>query len=271
MKKSPHPHDDAHDQLKFENELLNIKLGLEFGMQPCKTSHIDPALENAWLKSIYEFETQFRNAHRITVYEAIGSPSLPLCEALSPDELMLALENVVGLLTQNFIAVDWCCEYPAEVKYKFITEELMKEKFEHIKAGGFVHHFSYEAFHPNHRFDLEEATRFFLQSLFDNSWSNEYDAYLLDSMVMWRSKSYNHKEIESIILAFQADRIFKIHELNFHDVSFNLDSGTGCVDCFLGYQANFHEKEFMFRGDARFTFNRDGVYWRLSSYHIPGF
>jgi len=44
-------------------------------------------------------------------------------------------------------------KYAPSVIYKFITEELFDHEMDDIMLPGFVHHFIYEEFHPNHEYD----------------------------------------------------------------------------------------------------------------------
>lgn len=42
---------NPEDDLNAENNLLKLKLGLEYGMQMADLSNLRPELENEWLKS----------------------------------------------------------------------------------------------------------------------------------------------------------------------------------------------------------------------------
>jgi hypothetical protein len=73
------------DELRAENELLKLKLEMEHGMMHSESAALNPEIENAWLKHIYEFEQQAKEGKRIKVYDAIGRPSFRKADELSPD------------------------------------------------------------------------------------------------------------------------------------------------------------------------------------------
>ena len=139
MKNHPQSPDDAYDHLKFENELLNIKLGLEFGLEKYQESHLDPEIENAWLESIYEFEKQFKHVKQSKVYDVIGCPEFPRLSDLQPEEVAGELKKIVDLLWKHSIVIDYYIKYDDALIYQFITEEFFQHEIEHISAGGFVH------------------------------------------------------------------------------------------------------------------------------------
>ena len=61
------------EEIKQENALLKMKLTAEFGMTD-SGGNIDPEIENAWLKNIYEFEKAFAEHKGIKIYDYIGRP-----------------------------------------------------------------------------------------------------------------------------------------------------------------------------------------------------
>ena len=70
MDKQKDPQITPDDLLKAENAFLKLKLGLEHGMQMEETSTLSPEIENQWLKSVYAFEQQYKDAKRIKLYHS---------------------------------------------------------------------------------------------------------------------------------------------------------------------------------------------------------
>ena len=56
------------EEIKQENALLKMKLTAEFGMTD-SGGNIDPEIENAWLKNIYEFEKSFAESRFMITLE----------------------------------------------------------------------------------------------------------------------------------------------------------------------------------------------------------
>ena len=98
MKNNSQSNQSAQDLIKFENELLKIKLQVEFGMEQADTSELSPELENAWLTNIYDFECQFKNAKRIKVFDALGRPEIKKLDELSSKDIPKALEHLILLM-----------------------------------------------------------------------------------------------------------------------------------------------------------------------------
>jgi hypothetical protein len=59
-------------------------------------------------------------------------------------------------------------EYSDEIKYKFISEELIHEEAQMMNMPGMIMHFIYEEFHPNKDFDIRNRIKHFLFTLFEN-------------------------------------------------------------------------------------------------------
>ena len=49
------------EQVKAENEILKLKLELEYGMNQSDTSALSAETENQWLNYIYNFEQQSKD------------------------------------------------------------------------------------------------------------------------------------------------------------------------------------------------------------------
>src|SRR5262245_9275457 len=114
------------EKLKAENELLKMKLTAEFGMKDSKFD-LPPEIENKWLNHIYDFETLYKNAKMVKIYDFIGRPEFKKNEELAKEKLGEELDRVYETLINNDVKVDFLADYDNETIYKFITEELFEE------------------------------------------------------------------------------------------------------------------------------------------------
>lgn len=265
------PHNPSADQLiKFENELLKLKLEAEFGMQQQDTSGLSPEVENVWLKNIYDFEAQFKNAKRIKVFDALGRPKTKKLDQLSGQDVSKALAYLTTLMEEKGIALDCCCQYDDSIIYRFITEELFECEMDDISIEGMVHHFLYEEFHPNHDYDLRLAAEQFVRNLLEKKWDPQFNAYSLSDTVTLKEKTYDDTAISSLILAFQSDREFEVEELNILQVSFDMVKNEGIVKSHLAYTARFQQQNHLFQGDYEVTFLYKHGLWLIRSFQFPG-
>jgi hypothetical protein len=134
--------------LEAENEVLKLKLEMDFGMEMNYAATLNPAAENKWLRHIYEFEKQYKDAKRTKVFDRLGRPSFIKTDDLTPEQIKVELQRFFDLMEQKGLALDCPDDYDPAVIYRFITEELFEHEFDDIAMEGFVHHFIYEEFRP---------------------------------------------------------------------------------------------------------------------------
>ena len=265
----------SEDELKSENALLKLKLELEHGMKMGESSdEPSPQMENEWLKNVYEFEQQFKNAKRITVYDKIGRPVFKKHDELSREEISKEMNRLLDLMGEKEISLDCICEYDDSVIYRFITEELFEHEMDDMNVPGMVCHFTYEEFHPNHDYDLRRHSKDFVEKLLGKKWNDEFDAYVLNTSVLFAGKEYDRPGISSIIAAFrEAHSGFKIKELNIEQVNFNLEQKHADVQIQLTYVAKMPDGNKEVRtGKCPLGFVMDEWdYWSISSFQLPGF
>jgi len=267
-------HENLHDpegDLKFENELLKLKLEVEYSMKHEDTSSLSPEIENRWLNQIYSFERQFKDAKRIKVFDALNRPTVKKLEELSPEEVPVALEQLFVLMEKHGIALDCCCKYDEAIIYRFVTEELFNCEVDDISIEGMVCHFIYEEFYPNHEYDLRRYTNEFLQTLLVRKWEPEFNLHSLSPTVSYKGISYSQNDFSGIILAFQEGRNFQLEEFEIMEVGFDVDKGSAKVQSRLIYQANSNQATQVYNGGAEIEFALDFGYWYISKVKLPGF
>ena len=264
--------DSSNEEIRFENELLKLKLQTEFGMQEHGVSpDLSSEVENMWLNNIYAFEAQFKNAKRIKVYDAIGRPGFKKVDELTDMEVLKALAEFELLMDKRGIVLDCCCAYPHRVIYKFITEELFECEMDDISIPGMVCHFIYEEYHPNHDYDLRQDTERFIRNLLEMEWNPEYDMYSLAETVRIKKRSFARKAVSALIVEFQAERKFEIKNFEIQDVSFDLEKKIGSVNANVEYHdLSKHEDEIV-KGTCSVSYVFDEPVWRVSRFRLPGF
>lgn len=272
MKKKQDPQLSPEEELRAENNLLKVKLKMEFGMQDTDTSALPPHVENEWLKYINEFEQQYKNAKVITVYDFIGRPSYSKWDSLTREQTSVELERLHAILEANDVALDCICQYDDAIIYRFLTEELFHHEMDLIRIPGMTHHFTYEEFHPNHDYDLRQQTGRFLTSVFGKKWNEEYDDIVLAREITWSGKSHGRRGISAIITTFQeAHRSLSISSLDIRDVQFDLEAATAGVSGTVSVSGRTEDgQEVSYAGPIHFRFAREYDSWSIGEFSIPG-
>ncbi len=166
-------HDDTKlsrsENLHMENQLMKLQIEDILGGQIMNgsSSEIPAEIENIFLKNIIEFEKQAKASKQITVFEVLGKPKFKPAESLTEKQLKSELNKANILLNKKYIQLDFLAKYSDLVKYKFITEELMKHETQSLNMPGMITHFIYEEFHPNHEFDIKNKLKHFIYNLLD--------------------------------------------------------------------------------------------------------
>lgn len=124
--------------LESQQEQLRQQYGMQFDYG---SDRLPPEAQIEWQDYILEFERQFENAPTITVWKRIGSPTLlPLAE-IPAAALAEAVNNLLELLAEHGIVIDFMGEWDDAAAYRFITEELLEETMDDIRIEGMFTHF----------------------------------------------------------------------------------------------------------------------------------
>ena len=86
---------------------------------------LPPEVPNEWLDYLLDFEHQFENAPRITVRERIGNPTIQPIDEVPLYTLEEMVNNLLDLLAEHGIAVDFMGEWEDLAAYRFLTDELL--------------------------------------------------------------------------------------------------------------------------------------------------
>lgn len=273
MKDQKDPLLNRDDELKAENNLLKLKLGLEHGMQLSESGNLDPDVENQWLKSVYAFEEQYKDARSVKVYDHIGRPAFTRYHQLSAIEISGERERLQSIMAENGVALDCICEYDDATIYRFITEELFEQEIDDIRISGMTYHFIYEEFYPNHDYDLRRDTTRFLRALFGRQWNAEYDGIMLNSKIIFSGKEYDRAGMASIIQGFQeAHAFFQVRSISVNEVFFDTNAGKAQVRASFNVSSRLKQgAKVHYEGDSLIHFTKEHDFWSVCDFHLPGF
>lgn len=262
--------------LQSENELLRMKLQTEAGAVIGMKADIPPELENIFLQNVLAFEASTHHVKMVSLYEYLGRPAIKELEELRPDEVGTELARLQSLLAEKHVQFDIMEEYEPSVIYKFITEELFLQQTYETLLPGMIRHFTYEAFHPNHRMEIYERTLDFLTDWFErqldeNSWELSAEFVLPDGNVQSREQVV--QKIKSIFACYKT---FTRCQYAMGEISYEWDEkknrglaySEGMVK-YVGVREN--GEEVPVEGPFKFYLSNDNAWWNIFYFNFPGF
>lgn len=269
--------DDPEEQLRIENELLRLQLQAETGADIHRLEDVPPEVENAFLNNILAFERQLDNVEEVSIYKILGEPKdFKEAEALSDAQIEKELERLETFMRDKHIEVDYGQEYPARLKYKFITEELFQHETQQFDIPEMVNHFIYEEFHPNHKLTIEGITEDFLEMWLDRRLDE--DSFIFsDTLLSHSGKTYSKAQFFGLVrhvfdayLSFD-NGAYDIRQITFDEPAGENAIGEGFSEGMIRYEATLESKETEmteapFRLDMIFVNN----YWEIVRITMPG-
>lgn len=270
--------DDYYDK-KIDNGLKKKELEEKYGAHFSEFSELPPEMENQWLNSIDEFEKQFDNAKRTTVWEYMGKPSFKTKDELKPHEISKELERLYELMDEKGISLSTLCDVEDAELYRFITEELFQEEMDDIRIPGMMSCFTYEEFHPNAKLDIQDAIDYFFRMTMgkmENIGGDGYDMLYIDTE-NHRDSAGNKIEkqividsINNFLGSFDKFEVVTYNEKTFEINEKETDAQVTFSIHFKGLYENSSDS-YDFRGDGCFKL-KPGEYGGWEMYHIvlPG-
>jgi hypothetical protein len=265
-------------ELPVENELLMMKLKAEFGAEcTTGTDDIPPLVVNEFLKSVYEFEQKFREPkNRLTIYEKIGRPFFINAQSLNAKQVGRELKKLMRSLHEQKLELDVLGEYDDMTIYKFLTEEFFEHEMEDMEMPGYIHHFCYEEFHPNHEMDIRSRTVEFLTQWFSQK-INEYSWELGDPFIHPDTRVFTKESIlKKINNLFGAYKSFSNCEYVIKAMNFEWDDqkefGDGCAEGWVKYDAITEGNEVVhYSGPFKLYLSNNCTWWSIFYFVFPGF
>lgn len=265
---------DNKEELRKENELLKLKLQAEMGAHFPEGKDIPPEIENQFLKNIIAFEAE-QNQDPAPIYDIIGKPDFEKASNLNDKELEKSFQNLMNLINDHLISLEFLGDYDIRTKYKFLTEEFLNQKTTENKLTGMISCFTYEDFHPNHKLDLETRAMDFLKSWFDQDF-DEYSCELDDHLVLPDRKIITKAEVlKKLTCFFNSYTEFKNCNYRILDIDYELkndEEGMGNVEGIVKYDAvNENGETIAFEGPFKFYLSYQHTWWSIFYFIFPGF
>ena len=270
--------EEDKDKLSIENEIMKIKLQMQFGDDFFMKSSGDlpPEIENQFLKQVMAFEANQGSSEAVTVFERIGKPDFKKVEDMKSAEISVELDRLNDLLEANGIMLNVCDgPYDDAVIYKFITEELFLENVEKEFVENTICNFIYEEFHLNDKAEITKNTHGFMKQWFAREFT-EQSYELADMLVTAEGKQLPLKELfKKMSLFFEAFEAFKNDGYNIDEVSFEVDeegNGMGFAEGMVKYDAILDNGEAInFEGSYKLYMQRGDDWWDIFYFVMPGF
>jgi hypothetical protein len=270
--------DDPEEQLRIENDLLRLKLQAETGADLHQLEDVPPEVENAFLNNILAFERQLDTVEEISIYKILNEPKdFRKEEDLDDEEIESELIRLTDLMSANRIEVDYGTEYPARLKYKFITEELFLHETQRFDIPDMVNHYIYEEFHPNHKLTIEGVAEDFLEMWLAKA-IDEESFIFSDELVSKESGVVPKKQFFGMIRnVFEAYLSFDNGKYKIDDISFEemkdegQIKGLGFAEGMIYYEAVLESKEIQTVHEPfKIYMMQSDIDWEIMSVVMPG-
>jgi hypothetical protein len=262
------------DELRASNELLKLRLEREHGMRHYQSNGLSPELENKWLRYICDHEELYKHCGRISVYDYIDRPPFTAIENLESKQISAELERLLSIMRSHGIQLDCMCAYDDRVIYRFVTTELFGVEMDNIRMPGLVNHFTYEDFHMNNQYEIEQIGIELIKSIYNHEWRAEYDSLWVGASVRCNGISHDFHGFSKLIIGFQQRHSFlEIRELHVNEVSVDEINGRGQMTSTLIYLSERdYENRQELRGDCMINFQKDveSGYWNVVDINVPG-
>jgi hypothetical protein len=269
--------DDSQENLRIENEILKLKMQAErdavFGGN---MKDLPPEAEAEFLKNVQQFEDSFDKAREITIYECIGQPDFKKTEELKPEDVKIEVTRLMELLHSKNIILEVMGQYELSVIYKFITEELFREKIREINHPGYLHSFVYEEFHPNHNIDIARTAQDFINHWFEKGF-DENSFEFASQIITADGKVFLRNELlEKIHQCQDSYKQFTNIKFKGSDTSFEWDEkegkGLGHAEGMFSYTAEIESGEIIhMEGPFKLYMINETGQWQIFYFVFPGF
>lgn len=265
---------DPDENKRMENELLQLKLKAELGVEAHISANTPASIENIFLKNMLAFEAGLAEAEEIRIFELIGKPDFIPENKLDDISLETAFKKLMDLINEKQIALDFLGSYDCRTKYKFITEELFEEKVMNVQLPGMIMHFIYEEFHPNHKLDIEHKADKFLNSWFSQE-KEQLSFSLADILALPDRRVWKKdKVMERFAIIFDSYPQFKNGNYAIADINFEIqeDIGLAYAEGLMKYTALAENHDVIqFEGPFKLYFTLEYEWWSIYYFVIPGF
>ena len=267
--------EDPEEQMRIENALLKLKIQAELGASFHEMTDLPPEVERGFLENVLKFEEQFSKSESKTVAEVLGNPVFQPAFEMDDESLEMELSELEDLLEERSIAVDFLADYPARTRYEFITEELFFHEVFILPVDGMTMHFTYEEFHPNHKYDIEQVTDNFMRQWFEREFG-EYSFEIADHLVLPGEIVISKGDLlEKLAAVFDSYVKFENEEFFIGNISFQFEedgTGLGHSEGAVRYDATLESGEVVhFEASYILYMQNINEIWEIFYFDLPGF
>jgi hypothetical protein len=265
---------DAEENLRIENQLLELNLKAEFGAETFLGGDFTADVENTFLKNALEIENSFMHSEEKKVCDILGNPTIKPEPELDDHEVELYLQQVNDLLHKHNIIVDFGGSYDGRTRYKFITEELFEECIFQPGIPGMMMHFIYEEFHPDHLIDLERKAQKFISAWFKKD-TEKLVWELADKIILPAGSTLKKERVKETL-----DATFRHYTLFFEckhviadiNLEVNDDAGMAFAEGVVSYSAlKTNQEAIAIQGPFKLYFCLEYGWWDICYFVFPGF
>jgi hypothetical protein len=270
---------NEHMNKKIDNELKKKELEQKYGAKFNQESSLPPEIEGEWLKYIEEFEEQFENAVKISVYDYIGKPAYKKISELKSEEVEGELERLYDIMVENNVSLGTLCDVEPEELYRFITEELFVYEMDNIRTEGMSTCFTYENFHPNAKYDIELAYDHFFSFTMNKCENVDGEGYDMTYIAGENFQNSNGEIVEKELLTNKINSFlgsfdyFIIHQNEIYDFTINNEKSDARIEAKINYEGCFNNspEKITYKGNGTFRL-RPSEYgcWEVYHFNIPG-
>ncbi len=194
----------TQEELNIENQFLKLKMMAEFGENFVVTDNLPANFENHLLRRVLYFHQNYKSSRKITVYQFIGEPPYNHVHDMNGREIKRELKKLLRLMAQKGVNFEVLAPTPDRDIYRFVTEELFKEKIDEVRMKGWTNDFIYEDYHPNLEYDVKNAVYYVLSALFDAQFPF-FDDYFAEEMQDALGLTTDIEEITEKVQDFRKD------------------------------------------------------------------
>ena len=136
----------TEDEIHAENAMMRLQMEMLYNGNTYmpRERKVSPRLENLFLKHVINFEQQYQNNGKVTVYERIGEPAFNDYRSLTLEEASRSLENLLYQMEENGVVLLYDDSHDELEVYRYLTEELFETEIDNIRIKGTMIVFFYE-------------------------------------------------------------------------------------------------------------------------------
>ncbi|NPD85137.1 hypothetical protein HNS38_10225 [Lentimicrobium sp. L6] len=270
---------DKDDDQRIENGLKKKALEEKYGAHFSQHSDLPPEMESDWLKHIELFEQQYAQQKTTTVFDYLEQPSYLQLSELNDAQISEELHRILTLMNEGGISLSALCEVDDKELYRFIIDELFVYEMDDMKIPGMMSCFTYEEFHPNAKWDINQAIDYFFSFTMgkhENIGGDGYDLLYIDSknFISHKGEAIPEerliKTINNFLKSFDSFEIIK-KEMEALELNEEMTDATAYLN--MEFKAIYNSgKEWMdYKGEAIFKLH-PGNYggWEIYAMDFPG-